>query len=476
MRGALLGVIALGVMAGGAAWAQPSDPPRPEPLPYVPPAPGYEPAPEPLPVAPPAPVVEEAAPIVEDPPAPIVEEADAPSVDPELADAWRQVEPRTIGVLLPLTGAQAKLGQAAREGIELALAPLGLRVIVRDTASDAGRAVQEARRLVAVDRVTALLGPIARAECDAVATVSRRFVVPHVVLASVVAGPSDGSAPDPVWRFRTSPSELAQVLARHARLALGIGRVAIVHPTTLAGGESARAFAAAFGETGGTVVKVFDYPAGGLKTDLMMQALMGAKRRTKKQVVPFDAVVVADQGSAGVLVAAELAAWGIPIRRGPGPAAGRVQVLGLAGFATPLLVDRVTGLTDNAVFVEPWAAAVGDPTFVFAFTAKHGRPPQAFHAEAYDAATFLGRAVQLQAGGDQALRLALAAALTADATWIGATGEVRVTGGHVAPRAHVMTLQGRTIRPRAGEDEELRLRAAPPEPTSLVPTAIGPGP
>ncbi|MCC6620104.1 MAG: amino acid ABC transporter substrate-binding protein [Deltaproteobacteria bacterium] len=460
--------LVLSLIVAGAARAQPEDPPRPQPLPYVPPAPGYEPAPEPapLPEDPPAPVVEQPAPVIDEA-APEPEPVEPqPGPDPELADAWRQVEPRTIGVLLPLTGAQDKLGRAARDAIELALAPLGLRVLVRDTGSDPARAAEEARRLVAVDRVTALLGPIARAECEASAAVSRRFVVPHVVLASVVPPAADAAAPDPVRRFRTSPAELARALARHARLALAVERVAIVHPTSLAGRESARAFAEAFAELGGTVVKVIDYPAGALPGGDLMPTLMDAKRRGKKVVAGFDAVVVPDQGAAGLRLAGELAAWGVPLRMGPGAAAGRVQVLGLNGFATPLLVDHVTALTDNAVFAEPWAAAVGDPTFVLSFMSKHGRPPVAFHAEAFDAATWLGRAVVTLDGGDQTLRLAVASALSADVSWLGATGTVTVSAGRVAPRAHLLTLQGASIRPRASEDEELRLRAPPPEPTA----------
>jgi len=445
VRLALAVVVAL---VTGAASAQPA------PLPTVPPAPLPEvpPAPDPTAPGPEPTVAPEGSEVPEVPVAPLV-----PVVP---------VAPRTIGVLLPLSGSGDKLGRAAQEAITLALDGQALRVLVRDTHSDPVRAAAEAERLIGEDHVTALLGPVSRRECAAVEAVARRHGVPLVVLASVVDAAAEGVVVDPVRRLRTSPAELAAGLARHARLALGVGRVAIVHPTTDAGLEAASGFTRAFTELGGAVVKTLAYKPGERSFDALMPELMGARRPGKKVVADFDAVLVPDQGEAGLALASQLAAWGVPLRRSAGAAAGRVQLLGLAGWASPLTIDRTTALTDNAVFAEPFAPEAADPAFVSAFRARYQKPPVAFHAEAFDAATWLGRAVLPHEGGDAGLWTAVLAALDGASPWSGATGTIDVSAGRTAPRVHLMTIDGTTIRPRLGEDEELTRRApvVTPEP------------
>jgi ABC-type branched-subunit amino acid transport system substrate-binding protein len=417
--------------------------------------------PAPLPTVPPAP---DPTAVPEVPPA--VDPTLVPEVPVEPVVPVVPVAPRTLGVLLPLTGSGDKLGRAAQDAITLALDGQALRVIVRDTHSDPVRAAAEAERLIGEDHVTALLGPVSRRECAAVEAVARRHGVPLVVLASVVEAPPDGTTLDPVRRLRTSPTELAAGLARHARLALGVGRVAIVHPATDAGQEAATGFLRAFVELGGVVVRTLGYKPGERSFDALMPELMGAKRPGKKVVADFDAVLVPDQGEVGLALASQLAAWGVPLRRSAGAAAGRVQLLGMAGWANPLSLDRATALTDNAVFAEPFVLEGADPAFVSAFRERFDKPPVAFHAEAFDAATWLGRALLPHEGGDATLWAAVLASLDAAPPWSGATGTVTVVAGRVSPRVHLLTIDGMTIRPRLGEDEELARRAPapPPEP------------
>ena len=138
---------------------------------------------------------------------------------------------------------------------------------------------------------------------------------------------------------------------------------------------------------------------------------------------------VPDQAPTALAFVSQLAAWGVPLRRGPGAAGGRVQLLGMAGWASSLIIDRVTALTENAVF-----------------------------AEAFDAASWLAAAIDIGAGDtglDQSLRVAVRQRLGAPSEQVGATGVVHVEDDHVRPRVHLLTVQGTTVRARLAEDEEL---------------------
>jgi ABC-type branched-subunit amino acid transport system substrate-binding protein len=66
----------------------------------------------------------------------------------------------TIGVIAPLTGKYAQIGQAMREGIELAQLESGTlaEVVFEDTGCDAEEAVNRANKLITQDQVHAIIG------------------------------------------------------------------------------------------------------------------------------------------------------------------------------------------------------------------------------------------------------------------------------------------------------------------------------
>ena len=68
----------------------------------------------------------------------------------------------TVGVMLPLTGISAALGQNVRQGIELAenQSSHPLNIVFEDDACDAKQGVTAAQKLIDVDHVAAILGPI----------------------------------------------------------------------------------------------------------------------------------------------------------------------------------------------------------------------------------------------------------------------------------------------------------------------------
>jgi len=388
-------------------------------------------------------------------------------LDERLA-VWSVAAAKTIGVLLPLSGPQAKAGETAREAIELALSDLGVRAVYADSGGEPIKATAAALKLLTEDHVAALLGPIGRQETSAVAAVARRFVVPQVTL-SVLTDEQSARATDVVMRVRTSPVEVAWFLAREARARMGITRAAVLYPDTELGKEAATAFAEELQRQGADVARLVAYDPKTTDFKAVMKALMRAERPGKKVVADFDALFVPDAPDVVKRVLPQLELWHVPLRLAPlsGPVGkGKttpVQLLGSMAWDSPLIIDKAEGLTDNATFavIRADTSTPEGQAFATRFQARWSKAPLSFHAEVYDAARFLAGAVAKVDGADQDLRLALQDKLRQSRTEVGATGPLRVTMGMLDPRVQLMTIQGTTIRARLAEDDERTQRAAP---------------
>ncbi len=396
--------------------------------------------------------------------------------------SWQVVEANAIGILLPLSGPYANIGNAAKEAIDLALkdAP-HLRVVIRDTAGDADKAAAAATDLILREHVAVLLGPIGRKESAAAATIARFYEVPLVPLTSELAPlttpvdpalPPDVAAPpvlvpDAVVRVRTSPTELVTATARHARLELGVQRVALLVPDTELGREAALAFRAELERLGGTLVRevLFDPNAKDLtdtlKTLVAFDSLPPKKRKQSKVKPDFDALFVPGDAMLIRKLLPSLTSWGIKPRKVPGDTS-RVQLIGTSGWNQPTVIDKGGYLTDNAVFADVFAPDDPDAQdFGRRFFLHLQRRPTTFHAETWDATrlTLDALAATPRDPATPATRATILATFRGPRMLVGATGTVEVLpGGRVQPRAHVMTVDGDAIRRRLSEDEERALR------------------
>ncbi|QIM47906.1 ABC transporter substrate-binding protein [Pusillimonas sp. DMV24BSW_D] len=106
-------------------------------------------------------------------------------------------KPVTIGVTISSTGPAASLGIAQRNTVELFPETLGGRpvnYVVLDDATDPSQATRNARRLVEVENVDAIIGSSTTPNNLAVAEVSNEAKVPHLGLAPY-------TAKDQTWTF-----------------------------------------------------------------------------------------------------------------------------------------------------------------------------------------------------------------------------------------------------------------------------------
>ena len=389
---------------------------------------------------------------------------EASEIGQEVA-AWNTVKPQTIGILLPLSGRYQKLGQAALEAIQLALGSTsGIRLIVRDTRGEAEQAAKMARALILQEHVSAILGPIGEKESAAATTVGGHFGVPHVTLTRNHLAGKGGST---VFRLRLSRTELGQHLARHAVEQLGIRRVAILFPENTRGYRHMASFWDKFVELGGEVRAVHSYAPKTTKFNPVIQRLVGASKRRKPGRIDFQALFIPDRAFAVRRIVPYLKYWGVRLKTDPDAIStskrSRVQLLGSEGWNHPDVIDPGEHLTDNAVFVAPFfndGKHLKADLFVTAFKDRYAKSPLTFHAEVFDATTFLALAVGKMTGTNHDGRVQVLEALRGRKDFVGATGPMVIVDNNTMVRApSIMTIDLDTLRKRGSLDEEKKWRA-----------------
>ncbi|MCB9727551.1 MAG: penicillin-binding protein activator [Deltaproteobacteria bacterium] len=388
--------------------------------------------------------------------------ADADALLTELS-AQDQVEARRVGVVLPLSGQFQRLGEAALEGIQLAVAATPeVKLVVRDSAGDPAQAAQAAQDLVLDKHVIALLGPIGEVESRAVAEVAGRFRVPHIVLTSA---PESVEGLPTSHRIRLSTAELAAAIARYAVTDLGIQRVGILYPDNPTGTRSMVAFWDEIVRLGGEVRAVEGYPGDQNDFKAPIQKLIGAAK-PGTGTFDFDALFIPDDALTVKRLVPFLKYWDMVVRTDPGRHGTKrrpaVQLLGSAGWNHVSVVDRGENLTENAIFADGFAHDPDEArsdAFARAFFARYRRKPTTFHAEVHDATALLAQAVLKVQGSDQQAREALLAALRSTRQFAGATGVIAVLdSGAVVRSPRLLTVDLDTIRPRLSEAEEQAMR------------------
>jgi branched-chain amino acid transport system substrate-binding protein len=185
----------------------------------------------------------------------------------------------TIGGLLPLSGDLAVYGQTVQKGIQLAVkqlneagGPLGmqLKVVFRDTQTDPTALRDSAEKLVNVDKVAAIVGPMIRSDVATPVTAPN-----HVVIISPSNTPTwVTTLEDDDYTFRTTASDAIQgkVLGELAR-EVGYKTAAILYINDPYGGGLAESTKEAFENVGGEVLGMAAYDPGSVAYKMQLAEL-----------------------------------------------------------------------------------------------------------------------------------------------------------------------------------------------------------
>jgi ABC-type branched-subunit amino acid transport system substrate-binding protein len=185
----------------------------------------------------------------------------------------------TIGGLLPLSGDLAVYGQTVQKGIQLAIkqlneagGPLGmqLKVVFRDTQTDPTALRDSAEKLVNVDKVPAIVGPMIRSDVATPVTAPN-----HVVIISPSNTPTwVTTLEDDDYTFRTTASDAIQgkVLGEMA-WEVGYKTAAILYINDPYGGGLADSTKEAFEGVGGKILGMAAYDPGSVAYKMQLSEL-----------------------------------------------------------------------------------------------------------------------------------------------------------------------------------------------------------
>ena len=217
---------------------------------------------------------------------------DAKSIIVTLQDRLRFI-PRTLGCLLPLSGTYKLYGQLALNGIELALSlqPKGeevqpVKLVIKDSASEEGTAVQAVRDLAAAG-VGAIIGPIATA--PAAAQEAQRLNIPIVTFTQK---PDITAIGDFVFRNFITPQSQVRTLVSYFVNSVGLRDFAILYPRESYGQTFMKLFWDEVIRQGGRVVGVEAYDTQQTDFAATIRKLTGTYYSLPKELQMRSKVVV----------------------------------------------------------------------------------------------------------------------------------------------------------------------------------------
>jgi ABC-type branched-subunit amino acid transport system substrate-binding protein len=303
-----------------------------------------------------------------------------------------------VGLLLPLSGPSAALGQAMLNAAQMALFDVAdnpLQLLIRDTKGDPQTAAAAARSAIE-GGARLLLGPLLAAEVEAVKPVALDAHVPVIAFSTATQLASEGT-----YLIGFQPQqEIGRVIAfAHAR---GLDRVAVLAPRSPYGDIAIEAAQDAVAANHASLAQIGRY-----SPDDPPAELRDAVQRFAAGGVTFDALLIAEGGAKLREIAPLLAFDGID--------PDKVKFLGTGLWDEP-------GLGTEPALEGGWYAAP-DPSlraaFTERFTALYKRPPLRLATLGYDATALAG--VLARNGADFS-----AAALTNPSGFAGLDGIFRL--------------------------------------------------
>jgi ABC-type branched-subunit amino acid transport system substrate-binding protein len=370
-----------------------------------------------------------------------------------LSRATRRVEvqPKTVGLVLPMSGKYKAVGEAVLRGVKLGLAGSDIELIVKDTQGDVNTTGQVMEQLAFDEGAIAVLGPITSDESRRAALMSEELQVPLLTLTRQEDITDIGAY---VFRNMLTNSAQARAIADFAMKQKGFKSFAVLYPNLPYGVELANNFWDHVVENGGQVRGAESYDHDQTTFTNEAKKLVGryyledrldyiegvrevqqqttgqdAFRRRKamekmkggvEPIVDFDAIFIPDEWKRVSLVAPALAVEDIVtnacdardverIRKTTGKKDLKtVMLLGTNAWSSgkgasglPELVERGGKFVTCSVYVDGFFVDSQRPAtqrFVKAYRQANGnQDPTLFEAYGYDSARMVRQIIEKQA-------------------------------------------------------------------------------
>ncbi len=291
-----------------------------------------------------------------------------------------------IGALLSLTGKTASYGQDARQAIDMAVEEVNqeknfkIEIVVEDTQSDTTGSVTSAKKLIEIDGVNIIIGPIRSGSVLAVAPISEKNKI--ILFIPIASSVDITHAGDYVFRNRETSGFNGEKMAEFL-INKDIKKVATLTAQAANSKSYADAFEEEFKKGGGEIVSTIEYEPSSVdfKTDII--------KSLDKNPEAFYLSATAGT-DAGILVKQirELGFEGL--------------ISGSTTFESTEFLNGAGEASEGALFTSP-AFNIED-TNIAGYRDKYkrlyGKESSAFAANAYDAVKILANAIEF-CGGDE---------------------------------------------------------------------------
>lgn len=317
-----------------------------------------------------------------------------------------------VGEYASLTGGNATFGISSHNGTEMAIAEINaaggvlgkkLKLITEDTQSKAGEASTGVRKLIAQDKVIAVLGEVASSRSLEAAPIAQEAKIPLISPAST--NPKVTEVGDYIFRICFIDPFQGTVMAKFTLDSLKVRKVALL--TDVKQDYSvglAQFYKEYFTKNGGTLVEESSYNSG----DKDFRAQLSAIKAKKPDAIFLPGYYT----EAGVIIK-QARQLGIT-----------APFMGGDGWDSDSLVKIGGPAMDGNYFSNHFSTEDTSPaiqTFVKNYKAKYGSTPDAMAALGYDSAMILADAIK-RAGGTDSAKLRDAIASTKD--FKGITGSI----------------------------------------------------
>lgn len=326
-------------------------------------------------------------------------------------EASKNVQAQTVGVVLPLSGKNAQVGQRALRGLEMGLGlhipGSGFKLAVMDSEGNPDSARRGVERLVKEDNVIAIVGSLLSKTAPAVAAKSDELGVPTVALSQRSGLTEIGPT---VFRNSLTSGMQVRALVRTAMEDMGMKKFAILYPNDPYGVEFTNIFWDEVLARGGQITAVQTYSTKETDFRLVVQRLVGTyfgearqdefsvrlkelqhadKKRSVRQsnlenvlppITDFDAIFIPDSVKAMGQISAMLSYNDVR----------NVKLLGTNLWNTKDVARRAGNFANSLLFVDSISPTThGKSRFVNEYRSLYNEEPSLIEIQAYDAGLIL---------------------------------------------------------------------------------------
>ncbi len=347
-------------------------------------------------------------------------------------DAVRKVEPKTIGIVLPMTGKYAAISQKTLRAAQMGLGLYGsntssFKLAVVDSEGSSDNARRGVEKLVKEDNVIAVIGSVLSKTAPAVAAKTSELGVPSLALSQKAGVTELGNS---VFRNSLTSEMQVRYLAKTAVEEMGLKKFAILAPNDQYGVEFSNIFWDEVLARGGQITSAQIYSPKETDFRDVVQRLVGtyyiearadeyklrlkewADAQTKHSarnappddllppIADFDAVFIPDSAKAMGQISAMLAYNNVK----------GVRLLGTNLWNITGIAKRAGNSASSLLFVDSYVStdpAFSNSYFVKEYRAQFNEDPGIFELQAYDSALILRQLISQGATSRDSLSRAL---------------------------------------------------------------------